>query len=184
MGLLADWPFETQEAERAGLAFALQKPVELDELLHHIAACLTPPWSLGHQQQAQILTRYLLALSSGDWATVRALCVPDVRYSSRSWSVLMPERAIQGIEAYLAAVQAARRRLPGFQMTRMRIFQQPTGPVARYVASWQGPGSERHRIAGSVTCRFRGDRIAHISVALNMRLLHRLLEPDQDDTGP
>jgi CheY-like chemotaxis protein/ketosteroid isomerase-like protein len=176
VGLLTGWPVNQEEARRAGLAFVLQKPFELDGLLHHLTAQLTAAWSTEQQQQAQLVRRYLQALGQEDWAALRLLCTPDVVYAPLTPSLFTSERTIRGIEAYLAHAQEVLRHFPAFQIERVVVFHHPIRVVARYVASWQRAGGrEREQIAGSATFLFRGERLQRIGVAVNTRLLQHLL---------
>jgi CheY-like chemotaxis protein len=180
VGLLTAWQVDQDEAAQAGFAFVLPKPFDIDDLVRRITDRINPLLPPEQQQQAQLIRRYLRALSDGDWAAIRALCTEDVDYYPLTRSVFTTEREIKGIEAYLAYAQAARSRLSNFQIEGVVIFHHPMGLVARYVCSWQGKRSQRQWIAGSVMCRFRGERIHQIGVALNTHLLQHLLEQDQN----
>ncbi len=133
VGLLTGWQIDPEEAAQAGVAFVLQKPFDIDELVRRIAGRFNPRLAPEQQQQAQ---SYLQALNDGDWAAIRTLCTPDVGYYPLTKSVFTHERQIKGIEAYLAFAQQSRRRLPAFQIEGVVVFHHPKGLVARYVSSW------------------------------------------------
>ena len=77
VGIVTGWPIDHEGAKRAGFAFLLGKPFNLDELLRRIADCLTPSFTA---EQAHLIRRALQALSAGDWETLRALCAPTLSY--------------------------------------------------------------------------------------------------------
>jgi SnoaL-like domain len=126
-------------------------------------------------QRAQLITRYLDALSQGEWDVVRRLCLPIVRCTSLTSSLLTRTRKIEGIDAYLAYAQAAQARLPGYRLEHRVVFEQRGQIVTRFGCSWLGRDGQRLAIAGSVICSFAGERIAHIGVALNQHRLRALL---------
>lgn len=180
VGILTAWPVSPDEAKRGEFAFVLPKPFDIHVLLERIGSLLNPPFIAEQQQQAQIIQRYLNALSRGEWEALRTLCTPDVGYYPLTRSVFTRAREIKGINAYLAFAQQARSHLPDFAIERAIIFQRTKYPVTRYLASWRGPDGQRRGIAGSVVCRFRGERIFQIGVAQNTQRLQALLEAPKE----
>lgn len=177
VGILTGWQINQDEVERAGFAFALQKPFDLDVVLHRIAGYLNAAFTPEQQQQAQVIRRYLQALSTGDWGTLRSLCTEDVGYSALTKSAFTSEREIKGIEAYLAYARMVRRRLPDVQLEHVIIFQHPKGLIARYATSFTAPNGTPQYLAGSLICRFRGERLSLIGFAQNTQRLRAVLTP-------
>ncbi len=175
VGLLTTWPIDLSEAERDGFAFALRKPFDIDVVMQRVAACLNIALTPEQQQQEQHLRRLLQAVSQDDEATLRALCAPTVAYYPLTGSILTSERAILGIERYLSHVHQMHQRLKQCRIEHVHIFTQRGRLIARHLCSWQGLPGQRHRMSGSVQCRFRGEHITHIGEALPTRRLRELL---------
>lgn len=183
VGILTGWQIDPPAIERAGFAFALQKPFDIDLILHRIADYLNTPFSPEQQQQAQLLRRFLRAVSMGDGETLRGLCVPGVCYYPLTRTPLTDARQILGLEAYLTYVQQLRQRLPELRFEHVIIVLHRARLIARYSMSWQGKGSQRHWITGSVQCRFLGERISRIGEALPTKPLQELLEASPPPTS-
>lgn len=111
------------------------------------------------------------------------LCTPTVCYVPLTRSVFTPQRAFIGIEASLAYAQLVRQQLPGFQVERGVIFQHAQGLMARYSVSWQGEDGQRHTIANSALCRFRGERLSQIGASQPVHRFRKLLEAPQKPTN-
>lgn len=152
VGIVTGWQVEAHIVKRAGFAFLLQKPFDLDELLQRIADCLNPPFTALEAQRAHIIRRTLQALSAGDWETLRALCTPTLYYYLLTPSVFTPERVLVGIDAYLDYARLLLQRLPGFRVDQVVILQHRKGLITRYWTNWQGPGEEWLHYAGSAIC--------------------------------
>lgn len=183
VGILTGWSVDLNAAERAGFAFAFQKPYDIDAVLRRIADHLNAPFTPEQQQQAQILRSYLHAFSLGNEEMLRALCTPSACYYPLTRNPLTSAREIIGVEAYLAYVQQVHWRLPDLRIEHVIIFQHRGRLIARYMLSWQGPGDQCPRITGSVQCRFLGERISHIGEALPPARLREFLEPLVPCTG-
>lgn len=183
VGLLTTWPIDLEAATRAGVAFALQLPCDLEDILGCIADSLNASFTPEQDQQAQLLRRFLEAVSQGDEATLRVLCTSTVAYSPLTRSVFTKKRAILGIDAYLAYVRLVHQQLPASRMDQVVIVTHKGRLIARYLWSWQGPDGQRQQITGSIQCHFRGELVAQIGEALPTQRLHRLLEPPQAPPG-
>ena len=57
VGIITGWRIDQADVERAGFAFAIQKPFDLDAVLQRIAECLNHPF-IPEDQQAQVIRRY------------------------------------------------------------------------------------------------------------------------------
>ena len=176
VGIVTGWQIDHEAAKRAGFAFLLGKPFDLDELLQCIADHLNPPFTAEQAQQADLIRRTLEALSAGDWETLRALCAPTLSYYQLTRTDIMTERAFIGLEAYLTYAQRVRSRLPGFRIDQVVILQQLKGLVARYRTSWQEPDGSRLSLANSAIYRFRGEHISQLGVAQPRARLKALAE--------
>ena len=181
VGVVTGWRIEPKAARHAGFAFFLEKPFDLDVLLQRIAGSLNPPFTAEQAQHAQVIRRALQALSAGDWETLRALCTPTMCYYLLTRSAFSPERALIGIDAYLAYAQLLRSSLPGFQINYVAIFQHPKGLITRYQTNWQAPGGEWLHYSSSAICRFQGERISQIGVAQPRALVQALVERTPKD---
>lgn len=176
VGILTAWRASEYEVKRTGFAFLLEKPFDLDTLLQRIADSLNAPFTAEQAQQAQVIRRALQALSAGDWETLRALCTPTLCYYPLTRSIFTAERAFIGMDAYLDYARLVRRRLPGFRIDQVVIFQHTKGLITRYRASWQGSDGAWQHIANSAICRFRGERISQIGVAQPQARMQALVE--------
>jgi CheY-like chemotaxis protein len=181
VGILTGWRVDKSEIERAGIAFVMAKPFDIDVLLQQIADRLNPRFTPEQQQQANLVRRYLAALSQGDWAALRLLCTPRIGYYLLTRSLFTARRGFIGIEQYLDYVQSMYTRLPGLQIDRVVIFQHPKGLIARCNVSWQQPEGQRQGITGSMVFHFLGERISQIGEALNAPRLRKLLESAQEE---
>jgi CheY-like chemotaxis protein len=176
VGIVTGWRIDHEAAQRAGFAFLLGKPFNLDELLQRIADSLNPPFTALEAQQAHLIRRALQALSAGDWETMRALCAPTLSYYQLTRSGIMTERAFIGLEAYLTYAERVRSRLPGFRIDQVVILQHPKGLIARYRTSWQALDGARLHLTNSAIYRFRGERISQLGVAQPRVRLQALAE--------
>jgi CheY-like chemotaxis protein len=176
VGVLSAWPLDQQAVERAGFAFALQKPFDIDTILRLIADFLNPTFTPEQAQQAQHLRRFLEAISQGNEAVLRILCAPTVAYYSLTHNVFTPQHAILGIEAYLVYLRLVRARLPVCRIEQVAIFAHRGRLRARHLCSWQTPVGRRVHLSWAVQCRFRGERITQVGEALPTRRLRELLE--------
>ncbi|HEY7358642.1 MAG TPA: response regulator [Ktedonobacterales bacterium] len=181
VGVVTGWRIEPKAAQRAGFAFFLEKPFDLDTLLQRIADSLNSPFTAEQAQQAHVIKRALQALSAGDWETLRALCTPTLCYYLLTRSVFTPERALIGIDAYLTYAQLLRSRLPGFRVDHAVIFQHLKGLITRYRTSWQAPDGEWLHYSNSAICRFQGERISQIGVAQPRTRVQALVEQTRED---
>lgn len=183
VGILTGWGVDQEEIERAGFAFVMPKPFDIDVVLRKVADLLNPAFTPAQHQQAQLIRRYLKALSQGDWEGLRALCIPTLRYYLLTRSAFTTERGFVGFERFLDYARLVYQRLPGFQIEHAVIFQHSKGLIARYNLSWQKSEGQRRWITGSMVCHFRGERISQIGEALNTNLLRKLLELPQEGSG-
>jgi CheY-like chemotaxis protein len=183
VGIVTGWQIDHEAAKRAGFAFLLEKPFDLDELLQRIADNLNSPFTAEQAQHAHLIRRALQALSAGDWETLRALCIPMLCYYQLTRTDMMTERAFIGLEAYLTYAHRVRSRLPGFRIDQVVIFQHPKGLIARYRTSWQEPDGARLHLTNSAIYRFRGERISQIGVAQPRARLRALAERAQKQGG-
>lgn len=179
VGLLTAWQIDLAAAERAGFVFALRKPFDLDVVLRRIVDCLNAPFTPEQQQQAQVLRRFLESVSQGDEGALRRLCTPTVAFYPLTGSAFTQERAILGIDAYLAYVRLVHQRLLGFRLEHVAIFAHKGRLIARYLLSWLGLDEQRQWVTGSVQCRFRGELIAQIGEALPTQWLREALGAPQ-----
>jgi CheY-like chemotaxis protein len=183
VGVITGWQIPSEEAERAGFAFLMQKPFNLEDLLQRIASRLDQPFTPEQQQQASIIRQAMAAMSAGDWEALRALCMPTICYYPLTRSIFMPERALIGIEAFLAYAQLVRQQLPDLQIKQMVIFPHTRGLMARYNIRWQGHDNRRPSLSGTAICRFRGERLSQIAISLPTQRLRALLERPSQQAG-
>lgn len=177
VGILSGWRVGQEEAQRAGFAFALEKPLDLEILLKHIVDHLHPALSPLQQEQANSVTSCLAALNARHWGALRALLRPEVAYLPLRRSSFTAARAIFGQEAVLAHVQGALRSLPEFRIDHRGMVPHHQHLVTRFRSSWKGSNGQRQQIAGSAFFHFRGEWISQIGVTLNIQHLQLLLEP-------
>lgn len=175
IGIMTAWKLPGQAAEQQGFAWVVQKPFEIDDLLHAIAQSLNPLFSPEQAQQAQTIERFLAALSNGEWDVLQVLCSPTVCYYPPSAGASAPLRVIRGLDVYLNYAQKAHTHYPDYHIDHCVMFLYKQQLVTRFTGSWHGAAGERLRIAGSVMCRFAGQRLTKIAVFLNRHRLQYLL---------
>ena len=164
------------EARWRGYAGVLEFPFRIEDVLQACATHITRPFSAERVQQAHVITQYLDAMGQEEWEIVRRLCLPSVKYVPLTPSLFTPAPVLEGIDAYLAYAQAARIQFPDYHQEHRAVFEQRSGLITHFSTSWQGSEGQRLSMRGAVVCRFAGERIAQIGVALNQRRLRALLE--------
>ena len=183
IGIVSGWRVGQAEAERAGFAFVVEKPFELDALLDQIATHLLPALSPLQQEQAEGITACLAAFNARRWKELRGLWTPEVAYLPLTRSLFTPARALFGQEAVLSHVQQALLVLPAFRICHRMVVPHQGEAMIRFRGSWQGPSGQRQQIAGSALFRFRGERISQIGVDLNTRRLRAILEQGKNQSS-
>ncbi len=165
VALVTGWPIAAEEVVERGFAFLVSKPFDLDDLLSRAAACIDAPLSPEREQSAQVVRRYFAALSARDWDQTANLCAEDVTYVLPGTSAFA--RTITGRAAFRVHTEETFSAFPQTRFEELRIYGQPNGVAARYVARWQGPDGSTQQQSGGVVFQFAGEQIHQIGVRLN-----------------
>lgn len=177
VGIVSGWRIKEQEAERAGFAFVLGKPFDLETVLERIACYLAPTLSPLQQEQATRITVCLDGpLNARHRDALQALWTPEVASLSLRRSLFPTAGVIFGQETILAQVQRALDTLPEMRVDHRTVVPHRGQLVTRFRSRWQGPDEQRQQLAGSAHFRFRGEQISRIGVALNPRRLRTVLK--------
>jgi DNA-binding response OmpR family regulator len=176
IGIVSGWHIDQAEAERAGFAFVVEKPFDLDILLDHIRTHLAPTLNALQQEQQEHITAGLAALNARHWEKLGACLTPKVVYLSLTRNLFISARALFGQEALLTYVQQALPALPEFRIDHWIVIPHHGQAVIRFRSSWQGRRGQRQQLAGSLFFHFRGERISQIGLAMNTRRLQAMLE--------
>ena len=171
VGLLSGWKVPDGEVARLGLRFALQKPVDIGELIARVAQMLGDPLHPAKHEAAALARRYFGALEEKDWDELRKVCAAGVRFAGPQGSRFAA--TLVGSEALLLHSQQT---FQVFQDARFRdlvVYQTPGGVAVRYLGTWTSGGVPAQQ-AGTAILRIEDGRIARIGVEMNQALLDRL----------
>jgi len=174
MGLLSAVPSLSPEAAHAaGFACMISMPFELSEFLAVVAAVLHQPLTPEQERQAEVVQRFLDALSAEDWEVVGELCTPDVLYHPPRASIVTSSVRVYGRDALRAHGQAAAKHYMLVFFNALSVYARPHGLAARYTGHWTTPQGERLRLAGTMLFHFSVDnRIRQIGV--HTPLIHKI----------
>lgn len=158
-------------AERPPLAFVLGAAASDGELVEAVARCIQLPALT--PEASTLVRRYFSCLERAAWSDLRDLCTAEVRYSLPGDDPRF-SRQVHGIEALqsLAAETFSGFQEPRFAITSIRAL--PAGTLVRYDASWLEAGRRRIGMPGAMMFKLDGDRIAEVSVRLDVHALGRL----------
>ena len=150
------WPVSAEAVTQADLAFLLQKPFDLDELLGQVDAVLHP--TIRSLRQLTLVEQFFNALNAHDWPRLARVCTPDVKVAPAGnvASVRL------GLPSYLASLEQRLSRLPDYTLEEVQVFPRQDGVATRYLALWHSRDGRLHRASGAMRFRFRHGRIAQI----------------------
>ena len=102
VSLLMTLPWSPEEAERAGFAFVLPMPFDLEDLLAQVATTLQRSLSEEDHQRIRVVERYFAALEREDWQAMLDLCTEDVAFYPLASS---PRRTVRQMQGQAAVVE-------------------------------------------------------------------------------
>jgi ketosteroid isomerase-like protein len=158
------WPLSAAEAQRAGFAFVLWLPCELEDLLSLVAEALHHSFTAEQERQADVVRRYLAAQAAEDWESLLALCLPDVRYYPAPASVGTTARRLQGQTALRAYGEATAQHLHQVSHADLCLYARPKGLVAQYTSQWFTSDGRRQQVSTRLLFHFVGESISQIGV--------------------
>lgn len=166
VGLVTGWNLADDDASKAGFAFCLHMPFELDALLAYVAGAMRVDLTPKQEHQAEAARSYLAVMSEGRVDDALALCTETVRYhlqstSSQASSETQDKASLRG---YLLD---ALRRFPGARFENVNVYALPGRLAARYTVRWSAGTNRDASASGAVVFRFEGERIAEIGVKYN-----------------
>ena len=168
VGLLTTQAISCEEACRAGFAFGVRLPFDIDELLSYVATTIDQPFTPEQQERAEVVQRYFASLEARDWMTVLSLCADDVAYYPPSGSVLASVRRLGGKSALRGYLQVSSQHYTSITFTNIRLYSCPRGIVARHTSTWVSPGECWHQAAQTRHFHFDGLRICQVGVRANL----------------
>ena len=171
VGLLMTNPLSETEALRAGFAFVLGKPFELEDLLTQVAEALPVEFTAEQERQANVVRRYLAALVAQDWEGLLALCTSDVRYYPTAASVGTTTRRVQGRTALRAYAEAAAQHDRQVSHADLCLYARPKGLVAQYTSQWLSSDGRWRPLVTRLLFHFVGESIDQIGVQTNLARL-------------
>ena len=171
VGLMMTHPLSDTEALRAGFAFVLALPFDLEDLLGLVAEALHRPFSREQERQAEVVRRYLAAQVSQDWESLLALCTPDVRYYPPPASSATTARRLQGQTALRAYAEATVQHYHQVAFADLCLYARPKGLVAQYTSQWLTSDGRWKQLSLRLLFYFVGESIDQIGVQTNMALL-------------
>lgn len=168
IGLLTTQPITSDDAQRAGFAFGLSLPFDIDALLDHVAVAINQPLACEQMQRVETIERYFAALENEDWMTLLSLCTDDVAYYPPHTSPITISRRLRGKSAMRAYAQSSAEHYRNIAFTNLRFYPCPKGIVARFVSAWTTPDDYWRQAAETVHFHFDGQRICQIGVRVNL----------------
>jgi len=177
VGIMTGWDVSAEEATRAGFAFLIPKPFDLEDLVARLAACLGERLRPDATEPVRVVYRYFAALTAHDWDALARLCAEDVTYVLPG--DLPYAGTVTGRAAFRAHAQEVFAQFPDARFEEVSVYALPHGLAARFKSSWRTPQDEggRASIAGAAVFRFAGDLISRIGVRVNDARLRRLQQP-------
>ncbi len=159
VGVLTAWPIPEDAVAEAHLAFLLQKPFDIDDLLRHMDAHIHA--HARSPRQRHLVQEFFLALNAHDWTRLERLCTPEVRVTPP----LAASSVSLRLHTYLEMLEQRWSRLPGYTIEEAKVFGWQDELAARYIASWADHDGIVHRVAGAMRFRFQHGRISQIEGA-------------------
>jgi hypothetical protein len=168
LGLLT--AFKT-DADELGAAFALAKPIDIDELLAAVASALRLPEVPASSAQRGLVERYFAALGAHDWRALSELVHPKIVYN-------LPTDAphggiVVGREDFMRYTEGVFGEYPAVEFQIDSQLPLPLSRVASYTGSWTTKAG-RVALSGNVVFGFEGDAISRVGVHLDSRRLQAL----------
>ncbi len=163
VGLVTGWNITDHDTRKAGFAFCLLMPFELDELLAQVARAMRIDLTPAQEHQAEVARAYLAALSEGRLDDALAACTETIHYHLPSDSIRAGGE-IHGKAALRGYALDALRRYPGARFENVNVYRLPGRLAARYTLRWHATPERETSASGSIVFRFEGERIAEIGV--------------------
>lgn len=164
MGVLTDNPVSPWDEQWSTFAFTLSKPIETTRLLAEIAACLHLPFNREQERQAEVLRRFLEAITARGWSRLLRLCTEGIRYYPSETFSRFTATPLQGTKALEAYTSSIWQDAPRLRLEVSNIYSRPGGlalrylryaPTADYGWAWQ---------ESTEIFQFAGDRICQIGL--------------------
>lgn len=168
VGLLTTQSLTDEDARRAGFAFGLQLPFDIDELLGHVAATINQPLTCEQQERVEVIARYFAAVEAGDWMTVLSLCTDGITYYPPRDSPLTTSRRLRGKSALRAHLQSSAERYRNVAFTGLQFYPCPKGISVRYLCAWTTPDDYWRQTTESMHIHFHGQRIHQFGMRVNL----------------
>lgn len=162
LGLLMTVPFAAEETRRAGFAFVIPMPFDLDSLLTQVAITLQPTLSPQDEQRIQAVERSFAAREAEDWQALLELCTEDVVWYPPTASSIHLAGRRQGQAALRASLASAAQAMHAQTFLHPYYVAVPKGLVVRYLRCWTTPEGVRQRETQVALFHFRGERICQI----------------------
>lgn len=156
IGVMTGWQVAEDDPDLADLAFLLQKPFDLDDLLGQVDAVLHP--TIRSLRQLTLVEQFFHALNARDWSRLARLCTPEVKGAPAGdvTSVRL------GLPSYLAYLEQRLSWLPDYTLEEVQVFPRQDGVATRYLARWHNRDGCPHQASGAMRFRFRHGHIAQI----------------------
>lgn len=168
LGLLMTVPFAAEEARRAGFAFVVPMPFDLDTLLTLVASTLQPTLSAQDEQRIAVVERSFAAREQEDWQAVLDLCTEDVVWYPPTASGIHLANRRHGQDALHTWLASAAQTMQAQTFLHRWYAALPHGLVVRYLRCWTTPEGVRRSEAEVALFHFRGEQIAQIGTRLQL----------------
>lgn len=135
--LCTDWSLRDCDLSVARIAAVVPKPFALDDLVTTVAECLQQPFRAAHYRQAEIVHRFLAALSAWDCDTLDALLTKKVALYPWLAAPYPAAHPAAGRSAVLDYVREMAAYFGPVRLLNTHFFACPLGLAARFLAQWQ-----------------------------------------------
>jgi CheY-like chemotaxis protein len=159
VGVMSGLTTAQASAEAEGAAFFLLKPFRLPALFEQLGRIFAVPLPAG---ATETVAAYLVALETGAWNQLVALCTEDVVYRLPGDHPGL-STTVHGRDAFRRLAEEMFRAFPDPTFSVNHVYPLPGTVVVDYVGSWRD-GNVRRSAPGTLLINFRGGFIAEINV--------------------
>ena len=166
VGIVTAWNVADENVRKAGFAFCLRMPFELETLLAYVAGAMRIMLTPEQEHQAEVARSYLGAMSEGRLDDALDLCTETIRYHLRSTSTEASSEA-RDKASLRGYVLDAMNRYPRARFENVNVYALPGRLAARYTLCWHPTPEREACTSAAVVFRFEGERIAEIGAEYN-----------------
>ncbi len=164
LGIIVKGTISPEEVARQGFAFAMSRPIVVEQLLVKLAICLQRALPPEQAWQAQTASDFFEALTLKDKARLLTLCAEDFVYYPSAHCPPPLATLLRGRVALASYVETLRSSYNGFRLELEHIYSRPKGLAAQYNICWAEPNHSWELMSGTFLMQFTGNRIRQIGL--------------------